>query len=686
MTKIPKLPLNRLRLHLHLPPPSHHTISTFSSPSRFTPGHHPFLSLKGPCKSLTNQPILSLPKPRKNLQENPFLSQWKPCKNFEDHPILSLIKPCKNFKDLQMLHSHTITTGLIQDPFSASRIVGFCVVSNNLPYARNVFDRIESPDVFTYNTMIKGYSETHEPENAISLYFQMLLNSLPPNTFTFSLLIKACTLKCLLRDGKKIHSQILKHGFQSVPVIGNSLMGFYSMCENLVDVNLLFDQMHERDLISWNTLITSIGKRGDFESARRVFDAMPDRNLVSWAALIDAYVKGGHFLEALRLFCEMQKFGMEPDEVTVASVLCACANLGALNQGKWLHSYIDRSEMTINVVLGTALVDMYAKCGCIDIALKLFREMREKDIILWNAMIGGLAVNGYGKQALELFDQMRTLRVGPNERTFIGVLRACSHSGLVSQGRMHFHSMIRDYGINPRIEHYGCLADVLGRAGLLKEAEDVLNNMPMKPQASQLGALLAACKTHGNLEIAERIGQNLIELEPNDGGRYVLLSNIYAAANQWDKSQELRRKMRENGLKKDPGCSFIEWNGVVHEFLAGDIKHPQTTEIYAMLNELEVRLKSNGYLPHIREVLVDMDEEEKEITLSYHSEKLAIAFAFINMDPKTPIRIIKNLRVCIDCHIATKLISKIYNREIIVRDRNRFHHFIEGACSCADYW
>ncbi|XP_031505373.1 pentatricopeptide repeat-containing protein At5g66520-like [Nymphaea colorata] len=605
-----------------------------------------------------------------------------------DHPIIALVDSCKHPGEVVKLHAHAIVSGLIQDTFAASRIVSLYInsESGDLRQCRRVFDSINSRDVYTWNLIIRAHVEQSSPESAVQLYFEMVGDSLSPNTYTFALLVKGCILSRRIDLGELVHGQILKNGAENVTIVQNSLMQMYCTVDRVEDAYRLFMDCPCTDVISWNTLIGGYSRIGEVERAHQLFEKMPEKNLISWSAMIDGYVKNGRFMEGLDLFREMQFMGVRPDRVTLASVLCACANLGALDQGKWVHNYIQKSRMGFNLILGTALVDMYAKCGWIDTAYELFNEMREKDVVLWNAMIGGLAIHGHGRKALELFTRMRSSSVTPNEMTFMNILCACNHAGLVDEGKKYFDCMQNKYAIEPRIEHYGCLADMLGRAGCLEEAEEVIRDMPMKAQASHWGALMAACRTHNNTEVGERVGKHLIELEPEDGGRYIVLSNAYAAAGRWKDAYDVRRLMQERGVRKDPGCSFVEWNGAIHEFIAGDKEHPDTIAIYKMLDYVELKLKDAGYVPDTSQVLIDIDDEERELVLSHHSEKLAVAFGMIRIAPNIPIRVVKNLRICRDCHSVIKFISKVFDRKIIVRDKNRFHTFENGSCSCMGYW
>ncbi|OVA17445.1 Pentatricopeptide repeat [Macleaya cordata] len=501
--------------------------------------------------------------------------------------------------------------------------------------------------------MIRAYALNGICEESLKLYIQMQYQGLQPDNFTYPFLLKACTD---LNQGKVVHSLILKNPSLGSDIYSQtSLVGFYSSC-------------------------------GDIEYARSVFDKMPDRNVVSWTAMITGYVKQRRYNEGLALFHKMQIEGIEINEFTLVNVLSACAHLGAFEMGKWVHGYINRNRVFLNPTLATALIDMYFKCGYVDKASQVFDKLTERSVCTWNSTIGGLAMHGYGEEALERFKQMRMSGTKPDHITFIGVLSACTHSGMVEKGRECFYSMTRDYGIEPNIKHYGCFVDLLGRAGHLEEAYEIMKNMPIKPNGVLWGTLLNACSTHGNVELAEIAMEQLIELEPFNDGNYVIMSNIYAAKGQWENVVRMRRFMNDRGILKTPGCSSIEVNNVIHEFVVGDSRHPHSKEIYTMLNDVAVRLKAVGYVPKTSQVLLDANEEEKRQSLCHHSEKLAIAFGLVSTGPKTSIRVVKNLRACSDCHLATKLISKIYDREIIVRDRNLFHHFKDGDCSCKDYW
>nr|GMD41462.1 pentatricopeptide repeat-containing protein At1g08070, chloroplastic [Ipomoea batatas] len=428
-------------------------------------------------------------------------------------------------------------------------------------------------------------------------------------------------------------------------------------------------------------------KCGDLDSAKRLFESMGERDLISWNVMIGGYTLKGKYKEALSVFRLMQRSRVEPNDVTFLSILPACAHLGALDLGKWIHAYIDRHQDDFkNASLWTSLVNMYAKCGNLEAAEQVFNGMETKTLASYNVMISGLAMHGDAYKALDVFAEMKEKGFEPDDITFVSVLSACSHAGMVDLGRQYFNSMIQDYNFAPKLQHYGCMIDLLGRAGLLDEAMALVQSMDVEPDGAIWGSLLGACRIHGKVELGEFAAKNLFEVERDNPGGYVLLSNIYARAGRWDDVGRIRTFLNNKGLKEVPGCTSIEVDSIVHEFLASDRTHPESEKIYGMLEEVDELLEMAGHVPDTSQVHRDVDEEWKEGVLSQHSEKLAISFGLISTKPGTTLRIFKNLRVCSNCHSATKLISKIFNREIIARDRSRFHHFKDGSCSCKDYW
>ncbi|KAL6007183.1 Pentatricopeptide repeat-containing protein [Asimina triloba] len=601
--------------------------------------------------------------------------------------ILFQLEKCSEVEEIKQIHAQMIKTGLVLGTIPASRLLSICIKTNSLAYAGMVFDTICQSTTFMWNSMIRGYSNSNDPERVLILYCQMLHNSVPPNAYTFPFLLKSCSKNLqALEETQQIHCQIIKSGFGSEVFATNSLLHVYVKSESLSSARRLFDRMPHRDTVTWNSMIDGYAKNGDIEAARALFGEMPGRNVISWTSVITGCIECGLFREALDLFHEMQVGGTEPDSIALVSALSACAQLGALDQGRWIRAYIDQKNIPIDPILGCTLVDMYAKCGDVEEAFNVFKDIKQKTVSAWTAMIAGFAIHGHGREALDVFLEMMRAGIKPNEITFTTILTACSYAGLVEEGKQIFRRMERVYAVRPTIEHYGCMVDLLGRAGLLEEANKLIEIMPMKPNAAVWGALLRACRMHGNLDLGVRVGNILIELDPGHGGRYVHLASVFAAAGQWDKAVMVRKLMKDRGVSKLPGCSLLDLNGTVHEFFAGDRTQPETEEIYHMWSRILKRLRQEGYVPRTQNLLLDLEEEEKETAINHHSEKLAIAFGLIKTKPGTALRIVKNLRVCEDCHTATKLISRIYGREIVVRDRMRFHLFKDGNCSCKDNW
>ncbi|OVA06895.1 Pentatricopeptide repeat [Macleaya cordata] len=344
--------------------------------------------------------------------------------------------------------------------------------------------------------------------------------------------------------------------------------------------------MSQKDSVSWNTIISGHARLGQMRKARTMFELMSDKTIVSWTTMISGYTRIGCYTDALDIFRRMQLLGLKPDEISLVSVLPACAQLGALELGKWIHIYSDKNGLLRNICICNALIEMYSKCGSIDQALQLFDQLDVKDVISWSTIIGGLANHGRAREAIQMFSEMERAQVEPNDITFLGILSACVHAGFLNEGLHYFESMKNDYSIDPGVEHYGCIVDLLGRSGCLNKALEYIKKMPFQPDSSIWGSLLSSCRTYGNLEIAVTAMEHLIELEPDDAGNYVLLSNIYANLGKWDDVSRMWKRMRNKRMKKTPGCSSIEVNNEVQEFSAGDDSNPLWNEMYGMLKLL----------------------------------------------------------------------------------------------------
>ncbi|XP_010436224.1 PREDICTED: pentatricopeptide repeat-containing protein ELI1, chloroplastic-like [Camelina sativa] len=472
------------------------------------------------------------------------------------------------------------------------------------------------------------------------------------------------------------------------PYVSTGLVDVYAKGGDVSSAQKLFDRMPERSLVTSTAMVTCYAKQGNVEAARALFDRMCERDIVSWNVMIDGYAQHGFPSDALMLFQKLLADGTsKPDEITVVATLSACSQIGALETGRWIHVFVKNDRIRLNVKVSTALIDMYSKCGSLEEASLVFNETPRKDIVAWNAMIAGYAMHGYSQEALKLFDEMQVVTgLQPTDITFIGTLQACAHGGLVNEGVRLFESMGQEYGIKPKIEHYGCLVSLLGRAGQLKRAYQIIKNMKIEADSVLWSSVLGSCKLHGDFVLGKEIAEYLIGQNITNSGIYVLLSNIYASADDYEGVVKVRNLMKEKGIVKEPGVSTIEIDNKVHEFRAGDREHLESKEIYTMVRKMSERIKSHGYVPNTNTVLQDLGEIEKEQSLQVHSERLAIAYGLISTKPGSPLKIFKNLRVCSDCHTVTKLISKITGRKIVMRDRNRFHHFSDGSCSCGDFW
>jgi len=532
-----------------------------------------------------------------------------PCKNASvNQTLISILDQCKSMLELKKTHALITTLGLSQDDPFVSKILSFSAISDwgDIEYSYRVFSQLSSPKTFVWNTIIRGYSNSKNPNPSISVFVKMLRVGVSPDYLTYPFLMKA-SARLLKRElGAAVHAHVVQTGFESDRFIQNSLIHMYASCRDIVYARQTFDGMLTRNLVSWNAMLDGYSKCGDVNSAREVFELMPERDVVSWSSLIDGYVKSGEYREAITQFEKMRGAGPKANEVTMVSVLCACAHLGALEQGRMMHHYIVDNGLPLTLVLQTSIVDMYAKCGAIEEALIVFRgvPMRRTDVLIWNALIGGLATHGLIIESLELFTEMQGVGIAPDEITYLCLLTACAHGGLVKEA-WHFFECLCEYGMTPKSEHYACMVDVLARAGQLTEAYQFMSQMPMEPTASMLGALLSGCMNHGKLDLAEIVGRKLIELEPDHDGRYVGLSNVYAVEKRWDDARTMRKAMERRGVKKSPGHSFVEIFGTLHGFISQDKTHPDSEQIYVMLKFIISQIKH------------DIDYENQEYCMYY---------------------------------------------------------------------
>ncbi|KAL2488561.1 Pentatricopeptide repeat-containing protein [Forsythia ovata] len=560
----------------------------------------------------------------------------------------------------QQFHALAIILGLINDEFVACSAFDMYSKTGHLTYASKLFDEMPYRNIATWNACISNAVLNGRPLEAISMFIELLQGDQEaPNSITFCAFLNACSDGTFLVQGQQLHGFVIKGGYEADISVLNGLIDFYGKCREV-------------------------------KCSEHVFDNMREYNVVSWCSMVAIYQQNDMGEKACEVFLKSRREAVVPSDFMVSSVLSACAALAALEMGRAVHVLAVKACIEENIFVGSALVDLYGKCGSIEDCDRAFHELPRRNLICWNALIGGYAHQGHADMALHLFKEMincgDSQAVVPNYVTFVSVLTACSRGGMVKMGMDMFDSMRGKYGIEPGAEHYACVVDMLGRAGLVERAYEFIRQMPIRPTVSVWGALLGACKVFGKPELGKIAADNLFELDPQDSGNHVLLSNMFAAAGQWEEANVVRKEMKDVGIKKGAGCSWISVKNLVHVFQAKDTSHHRNSEIQAMLTELKKRMKASGYVPDTSFALYDLEDEEKESEVWYHSEKIALAFGLIALPPRVPIRITKNIRVCVDCHSALKFISGIVGREIVVRDNNRFHCFKDHQCSCGDYW
>ncbi|KAH6772419.1 Tetratricopeptide repeat superfamily protein [Perilla frutescens var. frutescens] len=559
-----------------------------------------------------------------------------------------------------------------------SILAGFSSKPGKLREARQVFDEMAEPDNVSYNLMLACYFINGDVVAAKDFFDKIPVR----DTVSWNTMISGLSRNGMMDEARELFTVIPRRN----AVTWNAMISGYVDSGNMESALELFAGTPVKCVVAWTSIITGYMKSGKVELAEKTFHGMVDKNLVTWNAMISGYVENGRGEDALKLFKKMMELEIQGNPSSLSSVLLACSNLSMLKLGKQIHQLIFKSPVYLDTKVGTSVISMYCKCGVLEDGWKLFMEMQHKDAVTWNALISGYAHHGVSHKALSLFDEMRDQGTKPDWITFIGVLSACNHAGLVELGIHYFEKMQKDYGIGVKPDHYTCMIDLLGRAGKLNDALDLIKRMPFEPPSVVYGALLGACRVHKNLEIAEFAATKLLNLEPSNPFAYVQLANVYAAMKKWESVCRVRRAMKDIKAIKTPGYSWIEIKSVIHEFRSGDRFHPELESIHNKLNELQKKMKVAGYVPDLESVLHDVTEDQKEQLLLWHNEKLAIAFGIINLPVGVPIRVFKNLRVCDDCHLATKYISAVEGREIIVRDTTRFHHFQDGKCSCGDYW
>ncbi|XP_022851081.1 putative pentatricopeptide repeat-containing protein At2g01510 [Olea europaea var. sylvestris] len=556
----------------------------------------------------------------------------------------------------RQVHGLIIKTDYVWNVFVSNALLDFYSKHECLGNVRKLFDEMPELDGVSYNIVITSYAWNGKLKESFDLFTELQLTGFSRRNFPFATMLSVAANTQDLQMGRQIHAQVLVTTADLEIQVENALLDMYAKC-------------------------------GRFDEANILFASFDGKSSVPWTSMISSYVQLGLNEEALKLFNEMRTNDVSGDQATFASTLKASANLASLSLGKQLHSSIFRSGFMSNVFSGSALLDMYAKCGSIKDAIKVFQEIPDRNIVSWNAMISAYAQNGDGEATLISFKGMIESGLDPDPVSFLSVLAACSRCGLVNEAMWYFKSMTQTYGLVPRREHYSSLVDVLCRRGRFKEAEAFMNQMPFEPDEIMWSSILNSSRIHKNQEIAKKASEQLFNLDVlRDAASYVTMANIYSEAGEWENVAMVKKAMRERGVKKAPAYSWVEIDHKVHVFTANDRTHPNTEEIQRKINYLGKLMEEEGYKPDTSCTLQNVDEDTKAESLKYHSERLAIAFALISTPEGSPILVMKNLRACTDCHAAIKVIAKIVNREITVRDSSRFHHFKDGSCSCGDYW
>ncbi|KAK9293075.1 hypothetical protein L1049_021059 [Liquidambar formosana] len=519
----------------------------------------------------------------------------------------SALSSCAGLTDLKMgsqIHALISKSQYSSDVYMGSALVDMYSKCGSVECARQVFDGMNERNIVSWNSLITCYEQNGPADKALEIFMTMMNCGLEPDEVTLASVVSACASLAAIKEGLQIHARVFKFDkFRDDVVLSNALVDMYAKCGKINEARWVFDRMPIRNVVSETSMVSGYAKAASVKAARLMFTKMIERNVVSWNALIAGYTQNGENEEALGLFRLLKRESVRPTHYTFGNLLNACANLADLQLGRQAHTHVLKhgfrfqSGLEPDIFVGNSLIDMYMKCGSVEDGYRVFQHMVERDTVSWNAMIVGYAQNGYGIEALEIFRKMLLSGEKPDHVTLIGVLCACSHAGLVDEGRHYFLSMSREHDLIPLKDHYTCMVDLLGRAGCLNEAKDLIEAMPMQPDAVVWGSLLAACKVYRDIEMGKYVAEKLLEIDPRNSGPYVLLSNMYAELGRWGDVMRVRKLMRQRGVIKQPGCSWIEIQSHVHVFMVKDKRHSQRKEIYLLLKILMKQMKRAGYVP-----------------------------------------------------------------------------------------
>ncbi|KAL8533371.1 hypothetical protein ACS0TY_009670 [Phlomoides rotata] len=560
--------------------------------------------------------------------------------------ILSFLNKCNNVDALCRIHAQIITNGYFTIPTISNKLLNSYALFDSPLSCQVLFHQIKNPLTAHWNSIIKSFSQGPNALRAIQYYNHMVFHaSSHPDSITFSFVLKACEKMKASSKCEEIHGSIIRSGFGLDSVVCTCLIRLYAAY-------------------------------GGLDSMRKVFDEMPVRDLVTWNSMISCYNQQGLHYNTLKLFDEMKSVGVGFDGFSLVSLLSACAHVGGLNIGVKLHDLGIEKGLMDNVFVGNALIDMYAKCGSLSKAVCVFNGMKNRDVFSWNSIIVGHGVHGFGDKAISFFKKMLNAGVRPDSVTFLGLLCGCSHQGLLDEGVTCFDLISSKFGLKPDVKHYGCMVDLFGRVGKLNEALKVIENSAFSDSIILWRTFLASCKIHRDIRNGEKAMGKLNEFGTLNAGDYVLLARIYADARDLQGVVRMRKTIKYQGLMTAPSGSWIEIDEEIHKFVVNDRSHLDSEEIYKKLEEMVNEATIVGYVRALMNAEFD----------SSHIEKLALALGLLRTAAGVCVRIVNNLRVCNDCHSFIKCVSKAYDREIVVRDRVRFHHFTNGLCSCKEFW
>ncbi|KAL8477518.1 hypothetical protein ACS0TY_029710 [Phlomoides rotata] len=533
----------------------------------------------------------------------------------------SALSACAGVRDLVMgtqIHASLAKSRFVSDVYMGSALIDMYAKCGDVGCAQRAFDRMTERNSVSWNSLITCYEQNGPASEALKVFVKMIECDVEPDESTLASVVSACASLCAVKEGRAIHARVLKvDKLYNDLIISNALVDMYAKCRMIKEARWIFDRMPIRSVVSETSMLSGYAKAASVETARAMFSKMMERNVVSWNALIAGYTQNGDNKEALELFLLLKREHVWPTHYTFGNLLNACANLANLKLGKQAHTHVLKHGLRFqhgpesDVFVGNSLIDMYMKCGSVEDGSRVFKKMIERDVVSFNAMIVGYAQNGQGTEALRLFKEMQEFEEKPDHVTMIGVLCACSHAGLVDEGRHYFDAMSKEYGLKPQKDHYTCMVDLLGRAGRLNEAKKLIISMPIAPDSVVWGSLLAACKVHRDIELGNFVAEKLLEIEPGNSGPYVLLSNMYAELGRWRDVTRVRKLMRQRGVVKQPGCSWIEISSKVHVFMVKDKRHLQKKEIYSLLKILSKMMELSGYVPNIGDF--DADEEQNEL-------------------------------------------------------------------------